>query len=60
MLVAGYVVLALPYMFRSVDNGLAAIDVRTLTEAAQCLGAGWGTILFKIIFPNLRVAIAER
>ena len=57
LLVAGYVVLALPYVFRSVDTGLAAIDVRSLTEAAQSLGAGWGTIMFKIIFPNLRVAI---
>jgi putative spermidine/putrescine transport system permease protein len=57
LLVAGYTVLALPYMFRAVDTGLAAIDVRSLTEAAQSLGAGWGTILFKIIFPNLRVAI---
>ncbi len=57
LLVAGYVVLTLPYMFRAVDTGLAAIDVRSLTEAAQSLGAGWGTILFKVIFPNLRVAI---
>ena len=57
LLVAAYVVLALPYVFRSVDTGLAAIDVRSLTEAAQSLGANWGTILFKIIFPNLRVAI---
>ena len=57
LLVAAYVVLALPYVFRSMDTGLAAIDVRSLTEAAQSLGANWGTILFKIIFPNLRVAI---
>lgn len=57
LLVAGYVVLTLPYMFRSVDTGLAAMDVRSLTEAAQSLGAGWGTILFRVIFPNLRVAI---
>jgi len=57
LLVAAYVVLALPYVFRSIDTGLAAIDVRSLTEAAQSLGANWGTILFKIIFPNLRVAI---
>jgi putative spermidine/putrescine transport system permease protein len=57
LLVAAYVVLALPYVFRSVDTGLAAIDVRSLTEAAQCLGANWPTIMFKIIFPNLRVAI---
>ena len=57
LLVAAYVVLALPYVFRSVDTGLAAIDVIALTEAAQSLGAGWGVIMFKIIFPNLRVAI---
>ncbi len=57
LLVAGYIVLTMPYMFRSVDTGLAAIDVRSLTEAAQSLGAGWGTILFRVIFPNLRVAI---
>ena len=57
LLVAAYVVLALPYMFRSVDAGLGAIDVRSLTEAAQSLGASWPTILFKVIFPNLRVAI---
>ena len=57
LLIAGYVVLSLPYMFRAVDAGLRAIDVRTLTEAAQSLGAGWGTILFRVIFPNLRVAI---
>ena len=57
LLVAAYVVLALPYVFRSVDTGLASIDVVSLTEAAQSLGASWGTIMFKIIFPNLKVAI---
>lgn len=57
LLVAGYVVLALPYMYRAVDTGLQAIDVRSLTEAAQSLGAGWGTILIRIIFPNLRAAL---
>jgi putative spermidine/putrescine transport system permease protein len=57
LLTAGYVVLALPFVFRSIDTGLAAIDVRSLTEAAQSLGANWATIMFKIIFPNLKVAI---
>ena len=57
LLVAGYVVIALPYMYRAVDTGLRAIDVRTLTEAAQSLGASWSTILFRVIFPNVRVAI---
>jgi putative spermidine/putrescine transport system permease protein len=57
VLICVYVCLAFPYMFRSVDNGLRAIDVRTLTEAAQSLGANWITILFRVIFPNLRVAL---
>lgn len=57
LLIAGYIVLSMPYMYRSIDTGLRSIDVRTLTEAAQSLGAGWGTILFRIILPNIRVAI---
>jgi putative spermidine/putrescine transport system permease protein len=57
LLVGSYVVLSFPYMFRAVDTGLRSIDVRTLTEAAQSLGAGWPTILLRVIFPNLRVAL---
>jgi putative spermidine/putrescine transport system permease protein len=59
LLVAGYMVLALPYMYRAVDTGLRAMDVRTLTEAAQSLGASWPVILFRIILPNLRVALVS-
>ncbi len=57
LLIAGYTILSMPYMYRSVDTGLRSIDVRTLTEAAQSLGAGWGTILFSVILPNIRTAI---
>jgi putative spermidine/putrescine transport system permease protein len=57
LLVGSYVVLSFPYMFRAVDTGLRAIDVRTLTEAAQSLGASWPTIMLRVIFPNLRVAL---
>lgn len=57
LLVAAYAVLSFPYMYRSVDTGLRAIDVRTLTEAAQSLGASWPTILLRVIFPNLRAAL---
>ncbi|CAN7367091.1 ABC transporter permease [Trinickia sp. LjRoot230] len=57
LLVFGYVTLALPYMYRAVDTGLRAVDIRSLTEAAECLGARWPTILFKVIFPNIRSAI---
>lgn len=57
LLMFSYVTLALPYMYRAVDTGLRAIDVRTLTEAAQSLGAGWSTILLGVILPNVRVAV---
>lgn len=57
LLLFGYVVLALPYMYRAVDTGLRAIDVPTLTEAAQSLGAGWVTILARVILPNVIVAV---
>jgi putative spermidine/putrescine transport system permease protein len=57
LLISSYCVLAMPYIFRSVDAGLRAIDVRTLTEAAQSLGAGRAAILFQIIFPNLRASL---
>ena len=57
LLAFGYVVLSLPYMYRAVDTGLRAMDVHTLTEAAQSLGAGWSTILLRVILPNVRVAV---
>lgn len=57
LLMFGYTTLALPYMYRAVDTGLRAIDVRTLTEAAQSLGAGWVTIMARVILPNVLVAV---
>lgn len=57
LLVCSYVTLSLPYLYRAVDTGLRAIDVRTLTEAAEVLGAGRFTILLRVIFPNLTSAI---
>ena len=57
LIVAGYMVLAMPYMYRSVDTGMRTVDVRTLTEAAQSLGASWFTIITRIILPNVRAAL---
>ncbi len=57
LLIFGYATLSLPYMYRAVDTGLRAIDVRTLTEAAQMLGARTPTILMRVIFPNILVAV---
>jgi putative spermidine/putrescine transport system permease protein len=57
LLMFGYTVLALPYMYRAVDTGLRAIDVATLTEAAESLGAGWFRIMTRVILPNVLVAV---
>jgi putative spermidine/putrescine transport system permease protein len=57
LLIAAYVVLSFPYMYRSVDAGLRTIDIHSLTEASQSLGAGWLRILVQVILPNLRTAI---
>jgi putative spermidine/putrescine transport system permease protein len=57
VLIAAYTVLSFPYMYRAVDTGLRAMDVRTLTEAAQSLGADTPRILWYVIFPNLRAAL---
>lgn len=53
ILVAAYVVLTLPFMYRSVMNALEAIDVKTLSEAAQSLGAAGRRTLVLIILPNI-------
>jgi putative spermidine/putrescine transport system permease protein len=52
-----YVVLVLPYAYRSLDAGLRAIDVQTLSEAARSLGAGWPTVMWRVILPNVRTAV---
>lgn len=52
-----YVVLALPYAYRSLAAGLSAIDVTTLSEAARSLGASWFTVMMRVIVPNMRQAI---
>jgi len=57
LLVAAYTVLSFPYMYRAIDTGLQATDIRSLTEAAQSLGAGWTRIILRVILPNLRVAL---
>ncbi len=52
-----YLILVLPYSYRALDAGLAAIDLKTLSEAARSLGAGWGTVMLRIIIPNMPSAI---
>ncbi len=57
MLFWAYVILALPYAYRALAAGLNSIDVTTLAEAARSLGAGWGTVMARVIAPNMWQAI---
>jgi len=57
MLFWAYVILALPYAYRALAAGLNAVDATTLSEAARSLGARWGTVMFRIIVPNMWQAI---
>jgi putative spermidine/putrescine transport system permease protein len=48
-----YVVLVLPYAYRAIDSSMSAINVVTLAEAARSLGAGWTTVILRVIVPNI-------
>ncbi len=52
-----YAILVLPYAYRALDSGLAAIDIKTLSEAARSLGAGWPTVMWRVIVPNISSAL---
>jgi putative spermidine/putrescine transport system permease protein len=57
LLALEYVILSMPFAYRSIDAGLRALDLKTLTEAAGNLGAGWVTTLWRVILPNLSTAL---
>ncbi|MGW7042675.1 ABC transporter permease [Streptomyces avermitilis] len=57
VLVLAYVVMALPFVYRALDSGLRAMDVRTLVEAARSCGATWPQALVRAVLPNLRGAL---
>ena len=40
-------------MYRPVSNALQALDVQTLTEAGQSLGANIFQVLYRIVIPNI-------
>ncbi|GGY42811.1 ABC transporter permease [Streptomyces tanashiensis] len=58
VLVLAYTVMALPFVYRSLDAGLRAVDVPTLVEAARNCGASWVHVMLRVILPNLRSSLA--
>jgi putative spermidine/putrescine transport system permease protein len=52
-----YVILALPFTYRALDNSVRAIDLRTLTDASRSLGASWLRTLLRVILPNVLTGV---
>ncbi len=53
LLVCAYVIVALPYVYRPIDNSMRAINTIVLTEAAYSLGSGWWRTFLRVIMPNI-------
>jgi len=52
-----YVILALPFTYRALDNGVRAIDLHTLVDASRSLGASWRQTITQVILPNIQTAV---
>jgi putative spermidine/putrescine transport system permease protein len=57
VLVGTYVVLCLPFTFRSIDAGLSTLPLRTLYESSSLLGANLFTTLWRVVVPNIRGSV---
>ena len=57
ILVPIYAVLAMPLVYRAIDNGVRAIDLHTLVDASRSLGCGWTSTLVRVILPNVQTAV---
>lgn len=58
-LVPLYVILCLPFAFRTLDAGIGALDLRVLVDASSSLGASPFTTLRKVLIPNIWGALAS-
>lgn len=54
ILIPTYFTIVLPFMYRAIANSLRAVDVQSLMDAAQLLGAGPVKAFFLVVLPNLR------
>lgn len=57
LLALEYVILTMPFAYRSLDAGLRAIDLKTLVEASRSLGGNGVQTVWRVILPNLRTAV---
>jgi putative spermidine/putrescine transport system permease protein len=54
-----YVILVLPFTYRSLDAGLRASSIGMLVEAARNLGASWIAVVWRVVLPTLRTSVVN-
>ena len=57
MLIGAYCIIILPHIYTGIKNGIGAINMPVLLEAAQMLGASKLYAFFRVIVPNILPAI---
>lgn len=57
MLFGAYCIIILPYIYQGIKNGMNAVNMPMLLEAAEILGASKIYAFFKVIVPNILSAI---
>ena len=56
-LVFFFVIIGLPFTYRTLDTSLQAIALKTLVEASRSLGASWMRTIIRVIVPAIRGGI---
>ena len=56
-LVFFFVIIALPFTYRTLDTSLQAVALKTLVEASRSLGASWTRTIIRVIVPAIRGGI---
>ena len=53
MLFGAYSIIIMPYTYQGIKNGMSSVNVNTLLEAAEMLGASRIFAFFRIVVPNI-------
>jgi putative spermidine/putrescine transport system permease protein len=56
-LVFFFVIIALPFTYRTLDTSLSSIDLKILVEASRSLGASWPATIIRVIIPSIKGGI---
>lgn len=57
MLTGAYCIIILPYIFQGIRNGMRAVNMSMLLEAAEMLGASKLYAFFRVVVPNIISAV---